>query len=74
MQHLAQDGGRTSGALGMTNCYSFRDATLPPRSDVGGKALALIEATSAGFAVPDGFVLGVGFFASWLETIQQSPL
>ena len=74
MQHLAQDGGRTSGALGMTNCYSFRDATRPPRSAVGGKAIALIEATSAGFAVPDGFVLGVGFFAPWLETIQQSPL
>ena len=58
----------------MTNCYSFRDATLPPQSAVGGKALALIEATGAGFAVPDGFVLGVDFFAPWLETIQQSPL
>ena len=58
----------------MTTRYQLSDSALPPLSAVGGKARALTEAIGAGFAVPDGFVLSVDFFAPWLETIKQSAL
>jgi phosphohistidine swiveling domain-containing protein len=54
--------------------YSFdsaasKTATL---SEVGGKALSLIESTQAGFPVPGGFVLTVSFFKPWLQSIKST--
>lgn len=48
---------------------SSSEATL---TEVGGKALSLIESTHADFPVPAGFVLSVSFFEPWLEIVQAS--
>ena len=53
------------------------DAPSPPTSplvDVGGKGLSLMRMSAAGLAVPPGFVLGVGFFAAWLDRLQRSDV
>lgn len=43
------------------------------RQQVGGKGLALMETTGAGFNVPEGFVLSVEFFQPWLDEVKSSP-
>jgi len=50
--------------------YGFKTKEIPALSKVGGKAKALIETTKAGFKVPEGFVLSVDFFGSWIEEIK----
>ncbi|MEO2198897.1 MAG: PEP/pyruvate-binding domain-containing protein [bacterium] len=51
--------------------HTFSAQPVPPLDQVGGKARSLIEATGAGFPVPDGFVLGVDFFREWIETLES---
>lgn len=51
--------------------YGFNTKELPTLSQVGGKAKALIETTQAGFEVPEGFVLSVDFFDSWINKIKS---
>jgi len=57
--------------------YAFPSETPgsgePSLSEVGGKALSLIEASAAKFPVPPGLVLTVAFFEAWLEDIGKSP-
>jgi rifampicin phosphotransferase len=52
--------------------HNFSTKTELTLKEVGGKALSLIEATKAGFKVPDGFVLPVDFFTPWLSEIKAS--
>ncbi len=51
----------------------FSANTLPALSEAGGKARALIQATIAGFPVPEGMVLCASFFAPWLEQLRSCP-
>lgn len=41
-------------------------------SQVGGKALSLIQMTRSGLPVPGGFVLTAAFFQPWLDQVQRS--
>lgn len=41
-------------------------------AEVGGKGRSLIRMSAAGLPVPPGAVLGVGFFAPWLDAIRAS--
>ncbi len=50
----------------------FSTAGATTLDQVGGKALSLIDATRAGFRVPQGVVLGVDFFRQWLEEVENS--
>ena len=50
--------------------HKFSTTDTPPIDRVGGKALSLIEATRAGFPVPDGIVLDVDFFRDWLGEVE----
>ena len=52
--------------------YNFNVKEIPPLSQVGGKAKALIETTKAGFKVPEGIVLSVDFFDSWIKELKQT--
>jgi pyruvate,water dikinase len=52
--------------------YRFSDP-VPPMAEVGGKALSLMRMAHAGIHVPPGFVLPVGFFAPWLDTLRSFP-
>lgn len=52
--------------------YTLKTNETIKITDVGGKGLALIETTKAGFPVPEGIVLSVGFFATWLEKVKKS--
>lgn len=52
--------------------YKFNVNEVPKLNQVGGKAKALIETTKAGFPVPEGIVLSVDFFNSWLREIKSS--
>lgn len=52
--------------------FPFLGTTTATLAEVGGKGLSLIRMTQAGLAVPPGFVLGVGFFHSWLEALRQT--
>ena len=53
-------------------CNSKSKAPAAPTlSEVGGKALSLIDASTS-FPVPPGLVLTVTFFETWLEQIQKS--
>lgn len=52
--------------------YEFNTDTLPPLTQIGGKAKGLIESTQAGFPVPEGIVLPVDFFAEWLDEVKSS--
>ncbi|WP_432664413.1 PEP/pyruvate-binding domain-containing protein [Wukongibacter baidiensis] len=52
--------------------YGFKTKKVPSLSQVGGKAKALIETTKAGFEVPEGFVLSVEFFDSWIQEIKST--
>lgn len=52
--------------------YDLKDGTIRDLKAVGGKAKALMEMTAAGFPVPEGFVLPVNFFDSWLEDIKST--
>ena len=52
--------------------YRFSDP-VPPLAEVGGKALSLMRMAHAGIHVPPGFVLPVGFFTPWLETLRSFP-
>ncbi len=52
--------------------YEFKTKKVPSLSQVGGKAKALIETTKAGFDVPEGFVLSVEFFDSWIREIKST--
>ena len=54
--------------------FSLHTKTILSSSVVGGKARALIELTNAGFPIPEGWVLPVEFFSSWLQTILSSSL
>ena len=54
--------------------YSFSTEPTPRLDQIGGKAHSLIAATKAGFCVPDGFVLSVTFFRSWIEEIESSEV
>ncbi len=42
--------------------HKFGTTDIPPIDRVGGTARSLIEATRAGFSVPDGIVLDIDFF------------
>ena len=53
--------------------HPFSANGAPSLGEVGGKARSLIEATAAGFKVPAGFVLDVGFFEPWLDAVRGSP-
>ena len=44
----------------------------PTLSEVGGKALSLIQTSALQLPVPPGFVLSVSFFQPWLEQIQAT--
>lgn len=52
--------------------YHFNLQQIPPLSQVGGKAKALMETTKSGFPVPEGIALSVQFFGSWLQEIKSS--
>lgn len=54
--------------------YAFRTSEVPSLSQVGGKAKSLIETTKAGFNVPEGFVLSVDFFTTWVDEIKSTPV
>ena len=56
----------------MKHIYPFNHTPIPPITQVGGKAHSLIIMTNAEFTVPNGFVCGADFFASWNEKIQAS--
>jgi phosphoenolpyruvate synthase/pyruvate phosphate dikinase len=56
----------------MTTFFSFASKDLPGLEQAGGKALSLIQLTSAGMAIPPGFVLTVEFFKPWLDSLKQS--
>lgn len=43
------------------------------RSFAGGKAEALHRLATAGFSVPDAFVLTTAFFAPWLDRVHTMP-
>ncbi len=58
-----------SGSHEMIHKFSTTDT--PPIDRVGGKARSLIDATRAGFPVPDGVVLSVEFFRPWLEEVER---
>ena len=51
--------------------YNFNLENIPKLSQVGGKAKALIESTKKGFPVPEGIVLSVDFFQTWLRKIKK---
>ena len=51
----------------------FSFPTLPSLDQVGGKAMALMQMTSAGMPVPPGLVITTRFFESWVEMLKQSP-
>lgn len=55
-----------------TKIYSFDTESEVELKSVGGKGKALIETFRAGFPVPDGFVLSVDFFKSWMDDIKSS--
>jgi len=57
----------------MNMIYPFTSRNLPPLDQVGGKALALMQLTSAGMPVPPGLVVTVCFFEPWIEILKQSP-
>ncbi len=57
----------------MKTIYPFTETQLPRLDEAGGKALALMQMTHAGFPVPPGFVLTVAFFEPWIEALKQSP-
>ncbi|MDP2480874.1 MAG: PEP/pyruvate-binding domain-containing protein, partial [Candidatus Palauibacterales bacterium] len=44
-----------------------------PTSEIGGKGAGLVRLMEAGLEVPPGFVLGVTFFAPWLEALHRHP-
>jgi pyruvate,water dikinase len=52
--------------------YAFKTKEIAELSQVGGKAISLIEMTAAGFNVPEGFVLSVDFFSDWQENIRTT--
>lgn len=52
--------------------YKFNENEVPQLNQVGGKARALIETSKAGFLVPEGRVLSVEFFSTWLKEIKAS--
>ncbi|MBI9012917.1 MAG: hypothetical protein JEZ08_11850 [Clostridiales bacterium] len=52
--------------------HSFDVKKVPSILQVGGKAKVLIETKKAGFPVPEGIVLSVDFFESWLSEIKES--
>ncbi|MEN8904510.1 MAG: PEP/pyruvate-binding domain-containing protein [Clostridiales bacterium] len=52
--------------------YNFNEKNIPVLLQVGSKAKALIETTNAGFPVPEGIVLSVEFFKTWLEAVKSS--
>jgi len=52
--------------------YSFKTKENPKLPEIGGKGKALIETMKAGFSVPEGLVLSVDFFDSWLQEIKVS--
>lgn len=54
--------------------YEFATGEVPSLSQVGGKAKSLIETTNAGFNVPEGFILSVEFFASWVRTMKATSV
>ncbi len=54
--------------------YGFKTSKVPLLSKVGGKAKSLIETTKAGLNVPEGFVLSVDFFTSWMDEIKSTPV
>lgn len=51
--------------------YHFDTKDIVKLSEVGGKAKSLIETTRTGLNVPDGFVLTVEFFTSWVEDLKK---
>ena len=51
--------------------YNFNVKNVPSLNEVGGKAKALIETTKAGFPVPEGIVLSVDFFSTWLSEVKN---
>ncbi|UUV19864.1 PEP-utilizing enzyme [Fusobacteria bacterium ZRK30] len=54
--------------------YHFDTVDIVKLSEVGGKAKSLIETTRAGLNVPDGFVLTVEFFSSWVENLKKNEI
>lgn len=50
--------------------HDFDAQSRPRLSEVGGKALALIDTRRNGFPVPPGFVLTTDFFAAWLDQLR----
>lgn len=46
---------------------------LPALNQVGGKGWSLMRMAQAGLAVPPGLVLGVDFFAAWIDELQATP-
>ncbi len=57
----------------MKTILPFTSPELSPLDQVGGKALTLMQMTTAGMPVPPGLVLTVQFFEPWLEMLKQSP-
>jgi phosphohistidine swiveling domain-containing protein len=57
----------------MKTIIPFTSPEIPPLDQVGGKALTLMQMTTAGMPVPPGFVLTVQFFDPWLEILTHSP-
>ena len=52
--------------------YSFNTNKNPLLTEVGGKALSLINTTKAGMPVPEGFALSVAFFQPWTDQIKAT--
>lgn len=54
--------------------YHFDTKDIVKLSEVGGKAKSLMETTTIGLNVPNGFVLTVEFFSSWVEDLKKSEI
>ena len=56
----------------MEDFYQITGSKTPALEEVGGKGLSLMRMAGAGLPVPSGFILPVGFFAVWLESVKGS--
>ncbi len=52
--------------------YGFATKENLNLPQIGGKAKSLIDTTSEGFNVPEGFVLTVDFFSGWLAEVKNT--
>ena len=57
----------------MKTVFPFTTPEMPSLEQAGGKAVALMQMTTAGMPVPPGLVLTARFFEPWLEGMKLLP-